>query len=181
MDAPPAAGISAFCNGSQHFPGSKWRSTARQGLGACRTTPALLFRLEALLNRLSLGGLSAPVPGSALAAYPEPTAAASCILDLCGDAEGGPDLPVWRLGFDGVAGEGALLAALLAGRSPVATLSTDGRIIASGRFGAEDRGTMLTAFEDGLIRSMTLIVARCCRAPGRFSGTAYRCRPRRPP
>ncbi|KQP16499.1 hypothetical protein [Methylobacterium sp. Leaf93] len=128
------------------------------GPGGLPDNAALLFRLEALLNRLSLGGLSAPVPRSAFAAYPEPTAGASCILDLCGDAKGGPDLPVWRLGFDGVAGEGALLAALLAGRSPVAALSTDGRIIASGRFGAEDRGTMLTAFEDGLIRSITLIV-----------------------
>ncbi len=128
------------------------------GPGGLPDEAALLFRLEALLNRSDRDGLSAPVPAGALAGYPEPSADAACILDLCGDAVGGPRLPVWRLSFDGIAGEGALLASLLAGRSPVGALSAEGRIIASGRFGAEDRSTMLTAFEDGLVRSMTLVV-----------------------
>ncbi|GJE19051.1 glucosamine inositolphosphorylceramide transferase family protein [Methylobacterium marchantiae] len=140
------------------LPGLEVEVDRSPGPGGLPDKAALLFRLEALLKRLSLDGLSSPAPASTLAGYPESSAAASCILDLCGDASGGPKLPIWRLSFDGIAGEGALLASLLAGRSPVAALSTNGRIIASGRFGAEDRGTMLTAFEDGLIRSITLIV-----------------------
>ncbi len=132
----------------------------RPGPGALPNNAALLFRLEAMLNRRSLDGLWSPVEPAALAAFPSPSVRApDLILDLCGDVapDGGPR--IWHLAYDGRAGENALLSVLLAGRSPVGTLSEGRRIVAGGRFGTEAGGIALTSFEDSLARTTSLILS----------------------
>lgn len=152
------------------LPGITIEVARAQGPGGLPANAALLFRLEALIAGLSLGGLSSPVPPSALAGYPEPgDAAPDLTLDLCGDAEGAGS-PVWRLRFDGHAGEAALLAALLAGRAPVASLTEGGRVRAAGRIGTEVRGVMLISFEDALVRTTTLILAALSGAGPALAG-----------
>jgi hypothetical protein len=142
------------------IPGLTVSVDARPGPGALPDNAALLFRLEALLRRLSLTGPSAPIARAALDTVAAPASVPpDLVLDLCGDAEAAPGTPVWRLRYDGASGEAALLAALLAGRMPVVSLSEGGRIVASGRVGTESRSIMLTAFEDALVRAMSLILA----------------------
>ncbi|NEU10831.1 formyl transferase [Methylobacterium sp. BTF04] len=121
---------------------------------------ALLFRLEALLNRRPLDGLWSPVSLAAFAAFPPPsTTRPDIVIDLCGDVPVSTDVRIWRLAFDGHAGEAGLLGSLLAGRAPLATLAEDGRVIAAGRYGTEAGGVALTSFEDGLARTTTLILS----------------------
>ncbi|MCJ2033937.1 formyl transferase [Methylobacterium sp. J-068] len=133
---------------------------ATPGPGALPSNAALLFRLEAMLRRLPANGPSAPIARTELDAVTvRDGALPDLILDLCGDVEGGPNARVWRVAYDGVPGEAALLAALLAGRMPIVTLTENGRSLASGRIGTEARGIMLTAFEDSLVRTMSLILA----------------------
>lgn len=125
----------------------------RPGPGGLPGNAALLFRLEAMLGRLPLDGPSAPLPPGALDAFPPSPEPPGLTLDLCGDAEGDS---VWRLAYEGACGEAGLFAALMAGRAPVATLSEGGRAIASARLGTESPGLVLAAFEDGLMRTITL-------------------------
>ena len=118
----------------------------------------LLFRLEGLIHRAPPQDASAPLAPDALAALPRAGAGEpDLILDLCGDVEA--TSRVWRLAFDGRSGETGLLASLLAGGPPVATLSEGGRPVAAGRLGTEAPGSALTAFDDGLMRTVTLIAA----------------------
>jgi len=133
---------------------------ARPGPGGLPDTAALLFRLEALLNRRPLAGLWSPVDPAALAAFPPPSARApDLVIDLCGDVEPDGGLRIWRLAYDGRSGEDALLSVLLAGRSPIGTLAEGGRVVSGGRFGTEAGGVALTSFEDSLARATTLIVS----------------------
>lgn len=133
---------------------------ARPGPGVLPANAALLFGLEAMLRRLPRNGPSAPLTPAEREALPlEGQEPPDLILDLCGDAEAGTGTPVWRLRYDGAGGEASLLASLLAGRTPVVTLSDGEHILASGRVGTEARGVMLTAFEDALVRTMSLILA----------------------
>ncbi|KQO61671.1 hypothetical protein [Methylobacterium sp. Leaf88] len=130
------------------------------GPGALPPNAALLFRLEAMLRRLPRNGPALRVERADLLAGAAPAdRMPDLVLDLCGDAAGPPGVPVWRLAFDGACGEAALLASLMAGRPPVVSLTEDGRIVASGRVGTEARGIMLTAFEDALVRTASLILA----------------------
>ncbi|KQT57008.1 formyl transferase [Methylobacterium sp. Leaf456] len=128
----------------------------RPGPGGLPASAELLFRLEALLGRLPLDGPASPLPPGALAAHRAASAPPDLTLDLCGDVESGP---VWRLAYDGACGEAALLAALMAGHAPITALSEGPRPIAAGRLGSESPGTMRVAFEDGLMRSITLVAA----------------------
>lgn len=128
----------------------------RPGPGGLPASAETLFRLEALLGRLPLDGPAAPLPPGSLAAYRRSPVDPDLTLDLCGDAESGP---VWRLAYDGACGEAPLLAALMAGQAPVATLSEGPAVVAAGRLGSETPGTMRAAFEDGLMRTITLVAA----------------------
>ena len=133
---------------------------ARPGPGGLPANAALLFRLEALLRGLARDGPAAAVSASDLDAYRRSDdVPPDLILDLCGDVEPAGRAPVWHLRFEGASGESALLAALLAGRTPVVTLTEGARVLASGRVGTEARGVMLTAFEDALVRTTSLILA----------------------
>jgi hypothetical protein len=128
------------------------------GPGGLPANAGLLFAVEARLRRLPGDGPAAPVPPSALGAYPD-LAPTGLVLDLCGDVAPAPGRRVWRLTFDGACGEAGLLAALLAGRTPVAALMEGDRIVAAGRLGSESLTVMRTAFEDGLIRTVDLVRA----------------------
>jgi hypothetical protein len=142
------------------LPGMSVEIDRRPGQGALPDNAGLLFRLEAMLNRRPLDGSWSTVEPGALAAFPPPsTKKPGLVIDLCGDAEPDANQRIWHLAFDGHSGEAALLGALLAGRAPVGTLSEGGCIIATGRFGTEAGGVLLTAFEDGLTRTTTLILS----------------------
>ncbi len=128
------------------------------GPGGLPANADLLFAMEARLRRLPGDGPAASVPPSALAAYPD-LAPTGLVLDLCGDVAPAPGRRVWRLTFDGACGEAGLLAALLAGRAPVAALMEGDRVVAAGRLGTESLTVRRMAFEDGLIRTVDLIRA----------------------
>ena len=119
-----------------------------------------LFRLEALVGRRSLDGLSAKIDGSAFARFAAPSAARpDLILDLCGDVPDGVGQRVWRLSYDGHSSDASLVAAGLAGRSPVVAVWEGTDLVASARIGNEARDNALVAYEDALTRVTTLIVA----------------------
>ena len=128
----------------------------RPGPGGLPASAELLFRLERLVGRLPPDGPATPLPPGALDPHRARSTPPDLTLDLCGDAVGGT---VWRLAYDGACGEAALLAALMAGQGPVATLSEGAAVIVAGRLGSETPGTMLAAFEDGLMRAITLVAA----------------------
>lgn len=152
---------------------------ASPGPGGLPDNAALLFRLEALLSRVPLDGPSAILPPDALRAFPAMGAEApDLIVDLCGDVSDGHADRVWRLLFDGSAGEDGLLASLLDGRMPVATLAEGGRVLASARLGTESIGAALISFEDALARSTLFLVAAVA---GRPSLIAAADRPALPP
>lgn len=154
-----------------HCPGLSVCVDARPGPGALPTNAVLLFRLEALLRGLPQTGPSAPITSTNLDAMRARDAApADLILDLCGDVAALPGTRVWHLRFDDLPGEAALLKALLAGRMPVVTLSEGPRIVASGRIGTEARNIMLSAFEDALVRTMSLILAAVAGRAPQLSG-----------
>ncbi|GGE10620.1 hypothetical protein GCM10011390_32100 [Aureimonas endophytica] len=121
---------------------------------------ALLFELERLVfglardsatTRLATADLPPAMPA---AASPELTIDLSAGLDA-------PTVPGrhWRVTFDGAPGEDALLAALLAGRNPVAEIREGNRIVAAARLGTDYGGILRASFEDALARTATLILA----------------------
>ena len=131
----------------------------RPGPGGLPRNARLLFELEAAVHRLGPLGLCAPAAPSALSAFAADGAAPDLVIDLCGDVPTGP-IPVWSLAYDEVLGERGLLASLLEGHAPVATLrATAGDVIAIARLGTEYGGIARAAFEDGLARTTTLILA----------------------
>lgn len=81
------------------------------------------------------------------------------VLDLVGD--GTEAARTWHLTFDGGAGEDALLGALLSGRVPVVRVVdlAAGRTLAVGRPGSENPAVTVTAFEDVLAGSTSLLHA----------------------
>ncbi|WP_338041754.1 formyl transferase [Methylobacterium organophilum] len=120
----------------------------------------LLFRLEALLNGIPADGPAARLDPAVATPWPRAGAEApDLILDLCGDVPAEAAPAVWRLAFDGMPGEIGLLASLLDNRVPVVALFEGERPCCAGRLGTEVRGLILTAFEDGLARTVTLIQA----------------------
>ena len=128
-------------------------------------TVELLFRLEALIHRLPRIG-SERLPPTALDPWRRQDAWPDLTIDLCGDLPAGPG--IWHLAFDGRRGDDALLASLLAGAVPRATLIADGRIQAEGRLGTDRPGILLAGIDDALARTVTLIAAATARrAAGR--------------
>src|SRR5439155_12797386 len=80
------------------------------------------------------------------------------VVDLCGDVEL-EGTRVWRITYDRASGEAALLALILAGRTPLARIEENGVAIAAGRLGTEYGGIALASFQDMLARTASLIVA----------------------
>ncbi|GJD94011.1 glucosamine inositolphosphorylceramide transferase family protein [Methylobacterium iners] len=142
------------------LPGVSVEREASAGPGALPPNAFLLFRLEALLNRLPLTGLAAEAGSDLFQTHPPAgTSPPDIVIDLCGDVPEMPGRRVWRLSYDGRTGEAALLSSLLAGRAPIVAISEAGRVVASGRAGTEALGNILLSFEDALIRTVTLLVA----------------------
>jgi hypothetical protein len=117
-----------------------------------------LMHLERRLHRLLPGG-SAPVTAARFSRFDRKPGTSEVCLDLAGTAAGPPSR-VWRLQFDGAAGERAAVTALLAGRFPVVSLVTgDGYLVAGGRPGSESPGVRATAYDDLLAGSIQLVLA----------------------
>ncbi|MEO5760550.1 MAG: formyl transferase [Mesorhizobium sp.] len=132
---------------------------ARPADGGIPGNVEALFQLESAIHGLSRTGLAKRMPLSALAAYKTaPPASADLVLDLCGDVapEG---TRVWRVTYGGASGEGALLALILDGQTPVARIEEGDIAISAGRLGTEYGGIALASFQDMLARTATLIVA----------------------
>lgn len=114
-----------------------------------------LLHAEALLARRRLDGWAASVDGGPpVRAAPS---GADLVIDLQAEAPAS-EARHWRLTFEGRTGEGALLAALVAGRSPLVALEQDEAVVASARVGTEAHGDLLTTIEDALARTVTLIL-----------------------
>ena len=117
---------------------------------------ALLFTLERLIYRLPPGDEAE----AAVEDFVRYAAAhdADLVLDFTNDAV--PGQATWRVTFDGVADEGAALAALTQPRTPfVSVVDASGGVIASGHPGTESAGVLTLAYRDILARTATLIVA----------------------
>ncbi|CDX36830.1 conserved hypothetical protein [Mesorhizobium sp. ORS 3359] len=140
------------------LPGIELCVDARPAAGGVPQAAEALFQLETLIHRLPADGTARRVPISMLAGHARASQPADLTIDLIGDVEpqGGQ---VWRLAYDGVCGEEALLALILAGRTPLARLEQNGAVVAEGRLGTEYHGIALASFQDMLARTASLIVA----------------------
>ncbi len=144
---------------------------ARPGPAGWPDNADLLFSLEALLARVPRVNAAAPAEDGALAAHAgHAQGRPDLILDLCGDVPEDAADRVARLTFDGGAGEPALLASLLAGKTPVVAFVEGGRVLASGRVGTERRGLVLPSFCDALIRALAFLPAVLAGTPGTGAG-----------
>ncbi len=87
------------------------------------------------------------------------------VLDLCGTNKQA-SARTWSVSFDEGFGEASAVAAILGGRAPIVAVidARTGKSIASGRPGTEMPGIVLSAFEDCLARTTTLIVAAATAA-----------------
>ncbi|SFP38489.1 hypothetical protein SAMN03159463_04141 [Mesorhizobium sp. NFR06] len=140
------------------LPGVELSIDARPAAGGVPRGAEALFQLETLIHRLTADGTARRVPVSTLARHARPSTPADLTIDLTGDVEP-QGRRVWRLAYDGVCGEEALLAPILAGRTPSARLEQNGATVAEARLGTEYHGIALACFQDMLARSASLIVA----------------------
>ncbi|WP_434722187.1 glucosamine inositolphosphorylceramide transferase family protein [Mesorhizobium sp. RIZ17] len=140
------------------LPGIELAIDARPAAGGVTRGAEALFQLETLIHRLPADGTAKRVPLSTLAGHSRASAPADLTIDLIGDVEP-QGRRVWRLAYDGACGEEALLALILAGRTPLARLGQNGATVAEGRLGTEYHGIALASFQDMLARSASLIVA----------------------
>lgn len=132
---------------------------ARPAGGGIPGSAAALFQLETVIHCLPADGLAKRVPLSALAPYRrQPAASPDLVIDLCGDVHL-EATRVWRVTYDGDAGEAALLALILAGRTPMARIEEKGTAVAQGRLGTEYGGIALASFQDMLARTASLVLA----------------------
>ena len=122
---------------------------------------SLLFALERTINRIPAGGPASAVAASHFSRYMgNRTKTPDRVLDFCGPVEQ-RSTPTWFVMFDGDFGETGALDALLAGRPPLVGL-VDGStraVVASARPGTDRGGVILSAFEDCLHRTTTLLLA----------------------
>jgi len=140
------------------LPGVELAIDARPATGGVPRAAEALFQLETLIHRLPANGTARRVPLSTLASHARASAPADLTIDLVSDVEP-RGRRVWRLAYDGVCGEEALLALILAGRTPLARLEGNGATVAEGRLGTEYHGIALASFQDMLARSASLIIA----------------------
>jgi hypothetical protein len=123
---------------------------------------ALLLRLERMIHRTVGPRLSDLLDFHQLSVPPLSSAdPPDLIIDLCGDGAAGEELPTLRILYDGVAGETALVGAVVAGRMPLIELEqrSTGRIVAGAFPCADNAPTLSDMFEHVLARVMTLIVS----------------------
>src|SRR5262245_49257453 len=113
------------------LPGVELGIDARPAAGGVPRGAEGLFQLEAVIHRLPGNGTARRVPVSVLAGHAKASGSADLTIDLCGDVEL-EGRRVWRLSYDGACGEEALLALILAGRTPLARLEQNGAIVAEG-------------------------------------------------
>lgn len=149
----------ALADRLSRLPGMELSVDARPAAGGAPRAAEALFQLETLIHRLPANGTARRVPLSALAGHARPSMPADLTIDLVGDVEPQQGRRVWRLAYDGVCGEEALLALILAGRTPLARLEQNGAVVAEGRLGTEYHGIALASFQDMLARSASMIVA----------------------
>lgn len=119
----------------------------------------LLFQLETLIHGIPGGGLASVAPQGALGPYLGKSGSFDLVLDLAGGLGSQQGARTWRLAFNGLSGEGALLSLLIGGESPVAEVLEQQSVIVVGRLGTEFNGILLASFEDALARTITLILA----------------------
>ncbi|WP_214475170.1 formyl transferase [Mesorhizobium sp. dw_380] len=132
---------------------------ARPADGGIPGSAVALFQLETAIHGLPANGVAKRLPLSALAPYPtRPAASPDLVIDLCGDVSL-DGTRVWRVTYDGAAGEAVLLALILDGRTPIARIEENGAAIAEGRLGTEYGGIALASFQDMLARTASLILA----------------------
>ncbi|MBZ9763163.1 formyl transferase [Mesorhizobium sp. CA8] len=140
------------------LPGVELAVDSRPAPGGVPRSAEALFQLETLIHRLPADGTAKRVPLSTLASHARPSGPADLTIDLVGDVEP-QGRRVWRLAYDGVCGEEALLALILAGRTPRVRLEQNGATVSEGRLGTEYHGIALASFQDMLARTASLIVA----------------------
>lgn len=151
------------------------RVSARVG-PAASTLPSgmnTLFQLETAIYGLGGPGLAERVPLSHLTRFLDDgdDASVDLVMDLCGDAPSS-HARVWRLTYNGGAGEDMLLSAIMDGQTPIARISENGTVIAAGRLGTEYGGVVLASFQDCLARTATLI-ASAISSEGRTAGSDF--------
>jgi hypothetical protein len=132
---------------------------------AVRQTPKtplaleLLFQLEMLIHGIPGDGLASTAPHSAVEPYLRCFGSPDLVLDLAGDLEPQPGIRIWRLAFNGLTGENALLSLLVNGQSPVAEILEHQSVVVVGRLGTEFNGIVLASLQDAFARIITLIMA----------------------
>ena len=122
----------------------------------------LLLSFERLVYRLRGPRLSDYLPyDDRRLQQPSPDDRFDIVLNLCGDDFVPSGSRMIRPRYDGVAGEAALIGALLAGRMPVIDIEDvqEGVVIARGAPGAANVATILEAFDCVLARVATLAIA----------------------
>jgi hypothetical protein len=117
-----------------------------------------LFQLETVLYGLPKPEATAQIALSEFDQFPRHLEPSDIIIDLCGDVSS-EKTRVWKLTFNGEAGEPALLSLLLAGHTPLAEIVENGSVIAAGRVGTEYGSIAAASFEDIMSRTCTLIDA----------------------
>ena len=136
--------------------GTRWSKQLDDQLPPCIGT---LLSLERVLNGVR-ADLTAPATPTDLFAY---VGTGGVDPDLVIDLGGGhPSAGQrrWRLTFDGEAGDGPILAALLARRAPVISVSevVGGRIVAEARPGLPVGDTVAQGFEAIVARAISLVL-----------------------
>ncbi len=121
--------------------------------------PALsVLRLESALTRPALRGFLQSAPEALFGAW-RATGGGSADLTLdLSSATGWPDGRCWRLTFDGQPGPGALIAATVNGRTPLAEVREGEVTLASARLGTDCGENFESVLEHMLERTITLIV-----------------------
>jgi len=122
----------------------------------------LLLRLERLVYRIAGLRLTDPVTVEALECSEGDGAdAPDLIIDLCGDGGAPVGKRTLRLLFDGVAGDGFLLGALLSHRMPSIEVAeaASGRVVARGFSATDNADGILEKFNFVLARAISLISA----------------------
>jgi hypothetical protein len=136
---------------------------------AAQALPAavdLLLELERLVHRLPASRLSDRIAPDQLMLEERPDGESSdLVLDLCRDEVDSPkgmhEGRTIRLAYDGVAGESALIGALVAGRMPTIELqdARTGAVLARGVPCADNAATISEALDCVLARVVTLVTA----------------------
>ncbi len=123
----------------------------------CPRASGLLFEFERLIHRLPSQGLMQHIATSSFNHLSKALPSDAKLVDLCGE----PDdlkMPVWKLTYDGICGEGAALSALLAGHPPRLQLIVENVCVANAQPGVESTTMRLSAMNDIAARTISFII-----------------------